>query len=147
MSLIDELRAKSESAESVRREVVEEIKAYFDKYLRSDELENYLRNKIGKSEIQERKVFMRVEFWEYHDGCSTTYFHCGGCEWYNPKNKDGYESHKYKGVELRTINHEVCGYLSEKLENKMNELGFHIVSKGDKNNRFGYYDTYYYFGW
>lgn len=147
MNLIIELREKSANAESVKSEVIAEIKNYFDKYLNSDGLENYLRQRIGTTEIKERKVFMLVEFWEYHSGCTTTNFHCGGKTWYNPENKDGWDSHTYKGVELRTIDKEIGNYLSTRLMNRMNELGFYLVSKEDKKNRFGYYDTNFYFGW
>lgn len=147
MSLITELREKSANAETVKGEVIAEIKNAFDKYLNSDRLENYLRHRIGTDEIKARQVFMDVEFWEYHSGCSTTHFRCGGCEWYNPENKYGWESYKYKGVELIAINKEVCNYLSERLVSRMNELGFHLVSKEDQKSRFGYYDTNFYFGW
>ena len=147
MSLIKELRAKSEKVENVKEEIIKEIKAHFDKYLDGDGLENYLQKRIGASEIKARKVFMTVEFWEYHDGCSTTNFYCGGRVWYNPENKHGWESHKYKGIELISINREVCNYLSNKLEKRMCELGFELLSKEDQKSRFGYYDTNYYFGW
>ena len=147
MNLINELREKSANAEATKSEVIAEIKSSFDKYLNSDRLENYLKRRIGDTEIKERKVFMRVEFWEYHDGCSTTHFHCGGCEWYNPENKQGWKSHTYKGVELRNIDREVCDYLSSRLVSRMNELGFYLVSKDDQKSRLGYYDTHFYFGW
>ena len=147
MNLITELRAKSASAETIKNEVIAEIKNAFDKYLNGDGLENYLRKRIGTTEIKERKVFMSVEFWEYHDGCSTTHFHCGGGVWYNPENKDGWKSHDYKGVELRTIDKEIGNYLSARLVSRMNELGFYLVSKEDATSRLGYYHTNFYFGW
>lgn len=147
MSLISELREKSISAETTKSEVIAEIKNAFDKYLNSDALENYLRKAIGDTEIKTRKVFMKVEFWEYHSGCSTTSFYCGGKYWYNPDNREGWSSHTYKGVELKTINNEIGGYLSERLTSRMNELGFYIISKENQNGRFGYYNTHFYFGW
>ena len=147
MNLIAELKAKSANADSVRREVIEGIKAYFDKYLEGDGLENTLRKRIGTSEIRDRKVFMSVEFWEYHSGCSTTSFRCGGEHWYNPEDRDGWKSYNYKGVELRTIDKEVGEYLSAKLEKRMSELGFTLVSKKFECNRFNYYNIHYYFGW
>lgn len=147
MSLITELRAKSANAESIKSERIAEIKNYFDKYLNGDGLENYLRRAIDHEDIKRRKVFLAVEFWEHHDGCSTTHFHCGGKAWYNPENKDGYDSRRYKGIELRTIDKEVGNYLSDRLVTKMNELGFYLVSKEDQKSRFGYYDINFYFGW
>ena len=147
MNLIAELKAKSANADSVKREVIEEIKAYFDEYLNGDGLENYLRKRIGTSEIRDRKVYMDVEFWEYHSGCGKTRFSCGGEHWYNSESRDGWNSHNYKGVELRTIDKEVGAYLSAKLEKRMSELGFTLVSKEVDHNRFNYYDIHYYFGW
>lgn len=147
MNLINELRAKSASVESTKAEIVAEIKAYFDKFLDGERFEEHLKKYIDASDIKQRKTFMDVEFWEYHDGCSTTQFRCGGVRWYNKENKDGYESHRYKGIELISINKEVCEYLSAKLEKRMCNLGFEIVSKEPQNSRFGYYDVHYYFGW
>ena len=147
MSLINELRVKSASAEGIKNEVIAEIKTYFDKYLNGDGLENFLRSTIRESEIKERKVFTKVTFWEYHDGCSTTHFYCCGKAWYNPENKDGWNSHTYKGVALSTIDKEIGNYLSTRLMSRMNELGFYLVSKEDCKRRLGYYETYFYFGW
>jgi hypothetical protein len=147
MSLINELKEKSTKAEVTKNEVIAEIKSEFDKYLNSDRLENHLKQRIGNTEIKERKVFMKVEFWEYHSGCSTTHFHCGGCEWYNPEYKDGWNSHTYNGIELKDISNEICEYLSSRLINRMNELGFYTISKEKQNGRLGYYNTHFYFGW
>lgn len=147
MSLITELREKSANAEVIKREVIAEIKTAFDKYLNSDRLEEYLRKCIGTTEIKERKVFMMVKFWAYHSGCSTTHFHCGGCVWHNPENRDGWESRRYKGVDLQTISDEVCNYLSSRLTSRMNDLGFYLVSKKDDKGNLNYYNTLFYFGW
>lgn len=147
MSLINELKTKSANAESIKSEVIAEIKTYFDKYLNSDALENYLRACIGKSEIESRKVYMDVQFWEYHDGCTTTNFRCGGRVWYNPETKDGWNSHYYKGVELKTIDQEVGNYLCDRLVSKMNELGFYVASKEHRKSRLGYFEVTFYFGW
>lgn len=147
MSFVNELRVKSANAENVKNEVIAEIKTYFDRYLNGDGLETYLRQWINDSDIKARKVFMKVEFWEYHDGCSTTHFSCGGKCWYNPENKDGWKSHSYKGIELRTINKEIGADLSKRLVDKMNEMGFYVVSQELKPSRFGYYEVFYYFGW
>ena len=56
MSLIAELREKSANAENIKSEVIAEIKAAFDKYINGDRFENHLRNRIGATEIKERKV-------------------------------------------------------------------------------------------
>lgn len=146
MSLINELKAKSDNTDNVKREVIEEIQAYFDKYL-EEKLENFLQKRIGDTEIKERKVFMKVEFWAYHSGCSTTNFYCAGKYWYNPEIKDGWKSHDYRGVELRTINEEVCEYLTKQLEKRMCELGFNLLSKEKQKSRMEYHNTHFYFGW
>ena len=147
MDFITELKTKSANAENIKSEVIAEIKTYFDKYLNSNELENYLRCTIDESDIKARKTFMAVKFWEHHDGCSTTHLACAGKRWYNPENKDGWDSHRYKGVELRTIDKEIGSYLSTRLVDRMNELGFYLVSKEDRKSRLGYYETHFYFGW
>ena len=147
MSLINELRAKSAEVENTKEKIIAEIKASFDKILDGKKFEEHLKKYIDTSDIKCRKTFIDVEFWEYHDGCSTTHFSCGGIKWCNPENKHGYESRRYKGIELKSINKEVGEYLSMKLENKMRELGFEMVSKEPQNSRFGYYDVHYYFGW
>jgi hypothetical protein len=146
MSLINELKEKSNNADNVKQEIIEEIKNYFDKYL-DEGLENYLKRRIGNDEIKQRKVYMSVAFWGYRDGCSTTSFSCGGEYWYNPEVKDGYKSHYYRSVELRTLDKEVCSYLSSRLEERMCELGFTLVSKERKDCWLNYYDMQYYFGW
>ena len=147
MSLINELRAKSASVENTKAEIIAEIKASFDKILDSERFEDHLKRYIDASDIKKRKTFMDVEFWEYHDGCSTTHFKCGGVYWHNPENRDGWASHRYKGIELISINKEIGEYLSVKLESRMCELGFEMISKEPQNSRFGYYDVHYYFGW
>lgn len=146
MNLITELKAKSNSTDNVKQEIIKEIQTYFDKYL-DEGLENFLQHRIGDAEIKERKVFLKVEFWAYHSGCSTTNFYCAGKYWYNPENKDDIQSWYYKGIELRTINEEICGYLTTKLEKRMCELGFNLLSKEKQKSGIGYHDTHFYFGW
>lgn len=147
MNLVNELRTKSTNIENAKAEIIAEIKASFDKFLDSEKFEKHLERYISDDDIEQRKTFMSVKFWEYHDGCSTTHFNCGGVRWYNPENKDGYDSHQYKGIELCSINKEVGEYLTTKLENRMCELGFALLSKEDQKSRFGYYNTHFYFGW
>lgn len=146
MNLVNELKMKSNKAEDVKQAVINEIKSYFDNYLEND-LENYLKRIIGEKEIKERKVFMMVSFWEYHSGCTTTNFRCGGCVWFNPINQEGWDSKNYKGIDLYTIDKEICNYLSNKLEQKMQELGFSVISKERKDSWLNYYTMHYYFGW
>lgn len=147
MSLIDELRAKSANVEATKSEISAEIKRDFDAYFNSNEFEDYLRNKVSTEEIKNRKLFLDVQFWAYHSGCSTTQFRSSGRAWYNPENKEGFSSHSCKGVELVTIQDEVCGYISTRLKSRMNELGFHLVSSENLRGKHNYYHTAFYFGW
>lgn len=147
MSLINELREKSANANNVKQEAITEIKNYFNKYLKGDGLEQFLRKAINKTDIKERKKFIQIKFWEYHEGCSDTYFYCSGLSWENPENKHGIKSWEYKGVKLKDIQDEICGYLTKTLIDRMEQLGFHIVSNEYKPNRLGYYERHFYFGW
>ena len=147
MNLIDELKAKSNQADNTKQEIIEEIKSYFDDYLKSERFENFLRANIRDDEIKARKKCLRVEFWEYHSGCSDTYFYCGGKYWYNPENKSRWESHHYKGIELQKIHKEICPHLTAKLISRMSDLGFDLLSREDKSSRLDYYKSYLCFGW
>lgn len=147
MDFINELKAKSEKAADVKTAVIEEIKAYFENYLEGNELEEHLRGIIKTTEIKERKVFLKIDFWEYHSGCCTTRFYCAGKVWHNPQHHDGWESHSYKGIELKDVNHEIGRHLSTMLEQKMKAMGFDLLNKDYKQSRFDYYDVHYYFGW
>ena len=64
MSLINELKEKSNKAYDIRQEVIEEIKEYFDEYLDSDRFEKFLRKHIGDEEIRNRETYLVVRFWE-----------------------------------------------------------------------------------
>lgn len=147
MSLINELRAKSANVEATKSEVVAEIKRAFSSYLNSDEFENYLRRRAGTEEIQKRILPINVEFWLFHSGCSTTHFNCGGYTWYNPENRENYESHRYKGIDLISIQEEICEYISSRLKYRMNELGFFLASTTNARGNLNYYHTLFNFGW
>lgn len=147
MSLINELKAKSNQADNTKQEIIREIKNYFDEYLNGDQFENFLKANIREDDIKARKKFMQVNFWEYTSGCSTTHFYCGGKYWYNPECKDGWESHYYKGIKLESIHNEICEHLTQKLISRMKELGFDLVSQEDKTSWLKYYERYFYFGW
>ena len=147
MSLIDELREKSNKLESTKNDIIAEIKNDFDKYLFSSEFEDYLRSRIGKEEALKRKVGINVEFWAYHSGCSTTHFSCGGYTWYNPENPNDWESHDYKGFALVNFQNDICGYMAAQLRVRMSELGFHQVDNENLSGRLNYYHMYFYYGW
>lgn len=147
MSLINELKAKSNQADNTKQEVIQEIKNYFDEYLNGEQFENFLKANIREDDIKKREKLLLVEFWEYSSGCSTTSFYCGGKYWYNPECKDGWGSHAYKGVDLKTVDKEVCRYLAQRLISRMDDLGFKLLRQEDKTSWLGYYNRHFCFGW
>ena len=147
MNLIDELKAKSNQADNTKQEIIEEIKNYFDEYLNSERFEKFLKANIREDDIRARRKNLYVEFWEYHSGCTTTNFYCGGKQWFNPECKDGWNSHYYKNIELRTIHDKICQYLTMRLISRMSELGFTVLCKENKMGRMEYYKMSITFGW
>lgn len=146
MSLVESLREKSKLFESTRQEVVEEIKAYFDDYFNSNEFEKYVES-ISKNHIKDRTIPIKIEFWEYHMGCSDTNFYCCGCKWCNPQNQYSIKSWKYKDVWLRDVQFDVCEYLTGLTLSQMQKLGFEYKGADGITNKMGYYETWLYFGW
>ena len=147
MKFIDELKAKSNQAHETKIEVIEEIKNYFNEYLNSEQFESDLKRRIGRTEIEERKVRCFVAFREYMSGCGTTRFSLDGYRWLNPEHNEGYESTRYKNLELAKLQFEVCNHLESRLFFKMKELGFTYLYQEDCKNRFEFFDRNYYFGW
>ena len=147
MSLVDELKEKSNELYNIKQEIIEEIKEYFDAYLNSNRFEEFLRGKIRDDEIRKREILLSINFWEYHFGRLDTYFACGGKRWCNPENQHNYESIFYRGIRLYDIQKEICNYLEERLMQKMIDLGFSFLRYDKKENVFGYFDIIYYFGW
>lgn len=147
MSLINELKEKSNKVYDIRQEVIEEIKDYFDEYLDSNRFEKFLRKNIGNEEIRKRETYLAVRFWGYHNECPNTYFYCGGKTWTNPENPCSYNSCIYRGVYLRDVQNEICNYLERRLIQKMKDLGFNYLRQNKKESRFEYFNSLYYFGW
>ena len=147
MSLVDELKEKSNELYNIKQEIIEEIKEYFDAYLNSNRFEEFLRGKIRDDEIRKREILLSINFWEYHSGCPDTYFACGGKRWYNPENQHNYESIFYRGIRLYDIQKEICNYLEKRLMQKMIDLGFSFLRYDKKEMVFGYFEISYYFGW
>ena len=147
MSLVNELKEKSNELYNIKQEIIEEIKEYFDAYLNSNRFEEFLRGKIRDDEIRKREILLSINFCEYHFGCPDTYFACGGKRWCNPENQHNYESIFYRGIRLYDIQKEICNYLEKRLMQKMIDLGFSFLRYDKKENVFGYFDIIYYFGW
>ena len=147
MSLVDELKEKSNILYNIKQEIIEELKEYFDAYLNSNRFEEFLRGKIRDDEIRKREILLSINFLEYHFGCPDTYFACGGKRWCNPENQHNYESIFYRGIRLYDIQKEICNYLEKRLMQRMIDLGFSFLRYDKKENVFGYFDIIYYFGW
>ena len=107
MSLVDELKEKSNELYNIKQEIIEEIREYFDAYLNSNRFEEFLRGKIRDDEIRKREILLSINFWKYHSGCPDTYFACGGKRWCNPENQHNYESIFYRGIRLYDIQKEI----------------------------------------
>lgn len=147
MSLINELRGRSNKVDDIRKEVIEEIKSYFDGYLESENFEKNLKKYISQEDIKKREKMLQIQFWAYHSGCSNTYFYCGGKKWTNPENEYGVSSWDYKGISLYSIHDEICSYLENRLIKKMRSLGFSFLRERDDRGRLDYFNVLYYFGW
>lgn len=145
MSFIEELREKSNIANDIKGQVIEEIKAYFDEYLKGNQLENDLRITITEEDIEERKSCLKVAFWEHCFSYSGTHFMCGKKFWCIPKTENS--NYSYKGVELSKIQNDICGYISLQLELKLQELGFTVLKGEMVENRWHNYKKIIYFGW
>ena len=146
MNLVEKLKQQSDNYHETRQTIIKEIKNHFDEYFNSDLLEKYLEKKIHRTEIEQRKVCLSIEFWEYHIDCSDTYFFCAGKKWIHPEEK-GYKSRRYKSIQLNSIQQEICEYLEDRLIEKMKELGFRYLTTACNRNKFEYFDANYYFGW
>lgn len=147
MRLVDELIQKSQKVSEVKQEVIAEIELYFDRYFNSEEFEKSLKGCIRADDIKNRKTGVHIQFWEYHEGCSTTHFQCYTKTWTNPEHSDGRKSHSYKGIDLLDVSEEICLYIKARLLEKMNELGFRYISFEDLSGRLHYYNKIFYFGW
>lgn len=150
MSLIEKLRKQSEEllneTETKKQEVINEIKEHFNKYFNnSKNLEQFVEM-LSEHYIEKRQVPIMTNFWEYHSGCRSTNFYCGGCYWY-PNNNEYNSDWYYKGVYLKEIQFEVCSYLKEIVKQEMLKLGFVLKNETYANSRFGYYENTMYFGW
>ena len=69
MSLVDELKEKSNELYNIKQEIIEEMKEYFDAYLNSNRFEEFLREKIGNDEIRKREILLSVNVLLYYSVC------------------------------------------------------------------------------
>lgn len=140
MSIINNLNEASRKANSKNDEIILEIEQYFKDKINSESFEADLERHIRSyGDILNRKCKASIEFWEYHDGCTATHFQFLCYRWKNPENPEGWESRRYKGVELRDISNITCERLMQIARYKLEQLGF-AVSFSDASNALGYFD-------
>ena len=146
LSLIEELKQKSDLAANTSAAVTEEIKAFYGAYFMSSEFETYIRSIIKSDEIARRQIHITVSFWEYIPGCSNTGFHAAGKNW-RINSEDHGSNYKYKGVELKSVHNDVCSWIADKLVTRMKQLGFTSLGEEVNKSRFNFFDKRFYFGW
>lgn len=136
MKLIDEIRNEQKQHDDDTQIVKNEILDKFKNYFESEIFKEFLKQKC-KSAINDNKntTDLKVEFWEYHSGCSPTNFSAAGYCW-----KLGYERRDYKGITLRNIQNEVCEEIYNALKDTLQHMGFAIVRSEMHEGRFGYFD-------
>ena len=144
MTLIDKLNEKSNSVESNQKEVIKEIKEYFNNIFQSKKFEDYIEK---WADINKKQMSFTVEFWKHQDGCGNTYFRVGGFKW--ELEKDYYHRYntQYKEVDLVDIQNKVCEELYYLLSDKMRELGFTHLSTVNEENCFPWYDKKVTYRW
>lgn len=152
MNFIEEIRQMENDRYSKEGVVINDILDYFEKKMNNNEfkeiLKNYIKEAINKAK---NTCDLKIEFWEYHSGCSDTYIYVSGCGKFEIKgNNDSYDSkYNYKGVRLEEIHKRICKELSKMLKEKLEELGLKVLSskREDDNYRFDYYIEKITIGW
>lgn len=140
MSIIEEIKQTAKTEEEKRAEIKEEIVSFFRNYLNSEKFTETIKSWCQKAIkcYGHNYTTIDVQFWNYHSGCSSTYFGIGSEEWKNPEASDGWESRRYKGVELYQLQNDIGPRLTEMTKSKLIELGF-TISVQDKTSWLEYY--------
>lgn len=138
MRLVDEFKQESEIQSGNQDAITYEIIEYFKERLRNGDLANAIRRYLDDKSKTDRKLTFSIGFWEYMSGCTTTNFHIASLYWYNPDNKEGYASHKYKGQELVDFHRVVCENLIYITETYLKEEGFKVSHWDDTKPHLGY---------
>ena len=136
MKLIDEIRNEQKQHDDDTKIVKNEILDKFKNYYESENFKEFLKQKC-KNTINDNKntTDLKVEFWEYHTGCSQTNFSAAGYCW-----KLSHERKDYKGITLRNIQNELCEDIYNTLKDTLQHMGFTIVRSEMHESRFGYFD-------
>lgn len=137
MNMAQRFGQQSNSVELMRNEVVNEIVDSFKQVFYDGRFDNYLESRLTNDVASKRSMTVQVSFWNYSDGCSDTNFSVGKYAWKNPSGK-GWDSRRYKGVELYYIQKEVGDKLLSMLLDYLEFNGFR-ASVENASGRLGYY--------
>lgn len=143
MNFVDEINKIQDNFDNKVAKINEDIIDYFKKYLDGDVFRNHLRNEIAY-QINKGKEYITVsvDFWEYSPGCSETYIECA-FKRYSLEHQDN----KIDGIRLRDIHKPLCRTIYRMLSNKLQELGFKIITTGVNESRFDYFKEYITITW
>lgn len=139
MTLAERMAQNSNKIQNKHDEVVFEIVNYFERRLKEPSFEEYLTEICTQKDAALKRCTYRwVEFWSYHEGCSSTHFAAPGVKWENPENPNGYQSDYYKGINLIDIQRIVGPKILSLTINRLQELGFSVSYQSDES-WLGYY--------
>lgn len=143
MKFVDEINQIQDNFDTKVAKIKEEIIDYFKKYLYGDVFKNALRNEITyKIERGESTINLIVEFHKYSPGCGETYISCFSRRF----SLQGDET-KIDGIDLQGIHQPICRTIYRMLSDRIEELGFRIVTTGVKESRFGCFREYITIAW
>lgn len=139
MNLFEKVVAKSNEVVVTRCAIVNEIVEDFKKYIDDGNFTNCIERRLSdKNVISEREFKMTCKFWEYHSGCSGTYFGACGWKWKNPEcDEYSTRSYEYKGVRLKDVQDDVTFAICDLIKNEMRSEGFEYVRVVEKKNNLG----------
>lgn len=140
-NLIEQLNQISKEEISKNDIVKNEIVGFFKEQIEAGKLSNYILNKAKTDSViaANRCTSVKINFWDYNPGCSDTYFCVGNIRWEN-KGTSGYESTRYKGVELCKVHKEICKEIQDVVVNYLKSVGFIVHYIEDKEGWLEFYD-------
>lgn len=140
-TFLDEINNAKKEQTNVNEAITNEIVNWFITRINSKEFEDGLKERIINNIKRNTETKIFVEFWEYHSGCSPTSFRVAystldSLTW---DNGYGYESWRYKGVELEYLCQNITLRIVNALRDRLHELGLQTqVEDVTSNYRFGY---------
>lgn len=132
MTFLDEINNAKKEQTNVNEAITTEIVNWFITRFNSKEFEDGLKERIIKDIKGNTETKIFVEFC----GCSPTSFRVNSLAW---NNGYGYDSLRYKGVELESLCQNITIRIIDALRDKLHELGLMAqVEDVTSNYRFGY---------